>query len=398
MDVLKPNESLLLDFLRGFSAFLVLVAHAQQILVNPTWMPFSLSGRSDVVPFVYSQIGALGVMIFFVLSGFLITYSIGANLKSNEFKKFDATKYFKGRLRRLFPPLLFSQGVVLLVFGILYFFDANSSAYFATGKELYLARNEMGFNTVDYLGSFFFLNTIVEDVNSPIVNGPLWSVAQEFWFYVLAGLLVLSFYNRKILAVLAVVLAFLMSQGSVFFLYGFGVWLFGCLAAVLHMTKFHERKAMIVMAIFVITLSVWSVLIYLNADSFIRSRHKFVFGVAFSLLLLLLLNSEIMLGRFSRSWVVKKIAEQADFSYTLYLIHFPLLLLVWVFTNKYVQGSIPLVFAVAVTSVVFVMWISASASNLVEGNTKKKSRLRYLPTATLGAIANSKNSNAIDTL
>lgn len=396
--MLKPNESLLLDFLRGFSAFLVLVAHAQQILVNPTWMPFSLSGRNDVVPFVYSQIGALGVMIFFVLSGFLIAYSISANLKSHEFKKFDATKYFKGRFRRLFLPLLFSQGVVLLVFGVLYFFDANNSTYFATGKELYLARNELAFSAVDYLGSFFFLNTIVDGVNSPVVNGPLWSVAQEFWFYVLAGLLVLSFYNRKILAVLAVVLAFLIFQGNVFFLYGFGVWLFGCLAAVLHMTRFHERKFMAVMAIFVITLAVWGGLIYLNADSFIRSRHKFVFGVAFSFLLLLLLNNETIMWCFSRSWVVKKIAKQAGSSYTLYLIHFPLFLLVWVFTNKYAQGSIPLVFAIAVISVIFVMWVSASASSLVEGDAKKKSRLRNLPVVTLGAIENSKSSNAIDTL
>nr|WP_298164621.1 acyltransferase [uncultured Pseudomonas sp.] len=394
--MLKPDESLLLDFLRGFSAFLVLVAHTQQILVNPTWMPFSLSGRSDVVPFVYSQIGALGVMIFFVLSGFLITYSIGSNLKSNDFKRFDAAKYFKDRLRRLFPPLLFSQGVVLIVFGVLYFFDANSSTHFATGKELYLARNELGFNVVDYLGSFFFLNTVVDGVNSPIVNSPLWSVAQEFWFYVVAGLLVLSFYNRKILAVLAVVLAFFISQGSVFILYGFGVWLFGCLAAILHMTKFHERKLMVVMAIFVITFAVWGVLIYFNADSFIKNRHKFVFGVAFSLLLLLLLSNEALIRCSSCSWVVKKIAEQASYSYTLYLIHFPLLLLVWVFTNKYVQGSIPLVFAVAVTSVVFVMWVSASASNLAEGYAKKKSRLRYLSVATLDAFTNSKSSNVID--
>lgn len=44
-------------------------------------MPFSLIERNDVVPFIYSEIGALSVMIFFVLSGFLITYSIDENLK-----------------------------------------------------------------------------------------------------------------------------------------------------------------------------------------------------------------------------------------------------------------------------------------------------------------------------
>lgn len=394
--MLKADESLLLDFLRGASAFLVVVAHIQQILINPTWMPFSLSERNDIFPFVYSQVGALGVMIFFVLSGFLITYSIDDNLKKNRYKKFNATKYFKSRLRRLFPPLLFSQGLVLVAFGLLYFFDANNSTFFATGKELYLARSELEFNIVDYLGSFFFLNTIIDGVNSPIVNGPLWSVAQEFWFYVIAGLLVLSFYNRKVLAVLAVVLVFLVSQGNVFFLYGFGVWLFGCLAAVLHMNKFHERKTVVVMAMCFITFFMWGVLVYLNENSFIRGRHKFVFGVAFSFILLLLLNNRYLMRGATRSWLVKKVAGQAGFSYTLYLIHFPLLLLIWVFTNKYVQGDVLLVSSLASVSVVLVMWVSAKASGLIEGYAKRKAQQRYLPPILLDTFSASENSNRVD--
>ncbi|WP_308367619.1 MULTISPECIES: acyltransferase [unclassified Microbulbifer] len=394
--MLKPDESLLLDFLRGGSAVLVLVAHVQQILINPSWMPFSLNERSDVVSFIYSQIGALGVMIFFVLSGFLITYSIDDNLKKNRYQKFDAAKYFKSRLRRLLPPLFFSQGLVLLVFGLLYFFDANSSTFFATGKELYLARSKLEFNVVDYLGSFFFLNTIIDDVSSPIINGPLWSVAQEFWFYVIAGLLVLSFYNRKVLVALAIVLTFLISQGSVFFLYGFGVWLFGCLAAVLHIKKFYERKTVIVMTICLITFFMWSVLIYLNESSFIRARHKFVFGVAFSFILLLLLNANSLVRAAARLWLVKKIAGQAGFSYTLYLIHFPLLLFIWVFTNKYVQGDILLAFSLASVSVVLVMWVSAKASNLIEGDAKMKARQRYLSPTLPDTFSASESSNGID--
>lgn len=394
--MLKPDESLLLDFLRGASAFLVLVAHVQQILINPTWMPFSLSERSGIVPFVYSQIGALGVMIFFVLSGFLITYSIDKDLKKNRYKDFNAAKYFKSRLRRLFPPLLFSQGLVLVVFGLLYFFGANTSTFFATGKELYLARSELVFNVVDYLGSFFFLNTIVDDVNSPIVNGPLWSVAQEFWFYVVAGLLVLSFYNRKVLAILAIVLVFLVYQGNVFFLYGFGVWLFGCLAAVLHMNKLHERKAVVVIAMCLITFFMWAVLVYFNEGSFIRGRHKFVFGISFSFMLLLLLNNRYLMRGAARSWLVKKIAGQAGFSYTLYLIHFPLLLLIWVFTNKYVQGDVLLVSSLASVSVVLVMWVSAKISGLIEGYAKRKAQQRYLPPILLDTFSASENSNGID--
>lgn len=394
--MLKPNESLLLDFLRGASAFLVLVAHVQQILINPTWMPFSLSERNSFFPFIYSQIGALGVMIFFVLSGFLITYSIVDNLKKSKYKKFNAEKYFKSRLRRLYPPLVFSQGLVLVVFGLFYFFDANSSAFYATGKELYLARSEFDFNLIDYLGSFFFLNTIVNDINSPIVNGPLWSVAQEFWFYVVAGLLVLSFYERKMLAALAVVLVFLVSQGDVFVLYGFGVWLFGCLVAVLHMNKSHEHKTVVVIAIALIVLFIWGVLVYFNESSFIRGRHQFVFGIAFSFILLLLLNNKYLMRGVTHSWLVKKIAEQAVFSYTLYLIHFPLLLLIWVATNRYVQGNFLLVFVLSSVSIVLVMWVSAKASGLTERDAKRKVQQRYFPPILRDTFSDSGSSNSVD--
>lgn len=370
--MLKADESLLLDFIRAASAFVVLLAHVQQILINPTWMPFSLSGRSDIAPFIYSQIGAIGVMVFFVLSGFLIAYSIANNLENNRYEKFSTKKYFKSRLRRLYPPLIFSQVLVLLVFGVFHFFELNSAVFFTTGKELYLARNEFNFHLVDYVGSFFFLNNIVSGVSSPIINGPLWSVAQEFWFYIIAGLLVASFYRRRMLIALVLVSSFVFSQADVFFLYGFGVWLLGAAAAVLHMNRLHESNATLISVLALVALIVWVVLLYLNENLFVRARHQFVFGIAFSFFLLLLLGNKIFLRGVVCSWFVKKVAGQACFSYTLYLIHFPLLLLIWAVTNKYVQGDFLLVSMVSLGSIAALMWISARVSLLTERDVRLK--------------------------
>lgn len=288
--------------------------------------------------------------------------------------------------------------MVLVVFGFFYFFDANSLTFFATGEELYLARSKLEFNIFDYLGSFFFLNTIIDGINNPIINGPLWSLAQEFWFYVIAGLFVLSFYNRKVLVILAGVVVLLVSQGSVFFLYGFGVWLFGCLAAVIHINKFHERRAAIaiVIGMCLILFFMWGVLVYLNESSFIRERHKFVFGVAFSFILLLFLKNNSLVEGAARLWLIKKIAGQAGFSYTLYLVHFPLFLFIWVFTNKYVQGDILLVSSLASVSVILVMWVSAKASGFVEGHSRRKARQRYLSPILLDTFSGSENSNVMD--
>lgn len=369
--MLKPDESLLLDFLRGASAFLVLVAHVQQILINPTWMPFSLTGKNEILPFLYSQLGAFGVMIFFVLSGFLITYSIFGNLKNMQDGGFNHSLYFKKRMKRLYPPLLLSQGVVLFVFFVIYLCGATNADFFATGKELYLARSEIKFDAMDYFGSMLFLNTIVDGVKSPVLNGPLWSVAQEFWFYVLAGLLVMSLYNKKIIALLLCVFVFLWWQGNSFFFYGLVVWLFGCLVAILHISKFYEKNKYVVYAMFIITLSAWLVLIFQTDNLFVKHRQKFAFGISFAFLMLILLESASFKGRLMTMWAARRITSIAAYSYTLYLVHFPILIAIFIFTNKYTQPNLWLVAAVAAISTVLVMWLSAKMAALVERDFKE---------------------------
>lgn len=369
--MIKTDDTVFLDFLRGGSAFIVLVAHVQQILLNPVWMPFSLTEKNEIFPLLYSQLGAFGVMIFFVLSGFLITYSIFGNLKNMQGGGFNHSLYFKKRMKRLYPPLLLSQGVVLFVFFVIYLCGATSADFFATGKELYLARSEIKFDAMDYFGSMFFLNTIVDGVKSPVLNGPLWSVAQEFWFYVLAGLLVMSFFNRKIIALLLCVFVFLWWQGNSFFFYGLAVWLFGCLMAILHISRFYEKNKYLVYALFVVALSAWLVLIFQADNLFFKHRQKFAFGIAFAFLMLILLESELFKGRLMAMWAARRIASIAAYSYTLYLVHFPILIAIFIFTNKYTQQNWWLVVTVATISIVLVMWLSAKMATLVERGFKE---------------------------
>src|SRR3989338_2925193 len=370
--MLKTDDTFFLDFLRGLSALVVLVAHVQQILLNPIWMPFSLTEKNDILPFLYSQLGAFAVMIFFVLSGFLITYSIFLNFKNMQGGGFDHSLYFSKRMKRLYPPLLLSQGVVLFVFFVVYLCGDTNADFFATGKELYLARREIKFDAMDYFGSMFFLNTIVEGIKSPVLNGPLWSVAQEFWFYVLAGLLVMSIFNKKIIVLLLCVFDFLCWQGNSFFFYGLMVWLFGCIIAILHLLRFSEKNKYVVYALFVIALSAWLVLVVQADNLFFKNRQKFAFGIAFAFLMLILLESELFKGRLMAMWAARRIAKIAAYSYTLYLVHFPILIAIFIFTNKYTQQNWWLVVAVAAMSIVLVMWLSAKMATLVEKGFKEK--------------------------
>ncbi len=57
--------------------------------------------------------GFLGVDIFFVISGFLMTAIICSSLEKNSFKLFD---FYMARIRRIFPALMILI-IILLVLG-----------------------------------------------------------------------------------------------------------------------------------------------------------------------------------------------------------------------------------------------------------------------------------------
>lgn len=89
-----------LDGLRAIAVFSVIIYHAK---LNFFGYPF-LSG------------GFLGVDIFFVISGYLITFLI---LKEIKLKKFSLTNFYLRRARRLLPVLFF---VILTCCFFAYFF------------------------------------------------------------------------------------------------------------------------------------------------------------------------------------------------------------------------------------------------------------------------------------
>ena len=64
--------------------------------------------------------GYLGVVLFFVLTGFLMVIT---NKKKMENREFSAIKFYISRIKRLYPPLLV---MVFTTLGV-YFFLANDS-------------------------------------------------------------------------------------------------------------------------------------------------------------------------------------------------------------------------------------------------------------------------------
>tara|TARA_Y100000589_G_scaffold216108_1_gene203929 strand:+ start:2848 stop:4935 length:2088 start_codon:yes stop_codon:yes gene_type:complete len=162
----KLNYRNEIDGIRAVSIIAVLINH-----INPQMLPS----------------GFIGVDIFFVISGFLITSSIFSKSSGN-FSKFFLN-FLEKRVKRLFPALVF---YVLVVSLILILFNPHPAVSIRTGltsllgfSNLYLYKY-----STDYFAESTYLN--------PFVN--TWSLGIEEQFYILFPFILLlsGFFKRNL--------------------------------------------------------------------------------------------------------------------------------------------------------------------------------------------------------
>jgi peptidoglycan/LPS O-acetylase OafA/YrhL len=167
------------DWLRLLAAAMVIHHHV-----------FPLSGRAPLT-FFSTDYGALGVGIFFVISGYLVSGSLQRSATIGD--------YLKKRLLRVEPGLIVSLLVTALVLGALAT-TLPLRDYFASPQVwLYVARNALLYPTDYALPGVFTANPF------PVaVNGSLWTLRLEFSGYLaLAALAAAKLLRPNIVAVLA---------------------------------------------------------------------------------------------------------------------------------------------------------------------------------------------------
>ncbi len=308
---INQEESILFNFFRGLSAYAVLLSHLWQIIWD--------RNNSDHTSILYIC-AANAVMAFFVLSGYMITTSIYRNASEYQFKDFNLLHFAKDRLVRLYPPLVFSFLIVFLVYIAAKFFELNG-------------RYEL--SSIDLWGSLAFLQDIFKGIPTPVMNNPLWSLSYEFWFYVIGSLLGLLIFKRsiKFLVLIGFIFIILYLFGNFrTFIPGFIIWLSGGLIAILHQNRSFERFKYIKLfyiLLFLLILFYLFTFVYKGTYSqLLHSFSKYVFGIWFALLLCLSIMSKVTQRvKFGKNYVYNVIANSSAYSYTLYIIHWPLLLL-----------------------------------------------------------------------
>ncbi len=318
-----------LDGLRGFAAQLVLLGHIYSLVL----FPGSTLGLGD-----------LGVIVFFILSGFLITYT---SLLKKKRSDYSAGAYFSDRFFRIFVPYV--PAVFFIVSLDYYIFNyTDVRAYL----EYFNIKNFIATLTMfqQYpIGIFMDKLMGIGEMKLSTVGSarPLWTVASEWWLYVLFGMALFYRKNPKYFPLLLVIFV-ISSVGPLFnSVAGTGqglslVWLLMSILAYFYYQggkKLEENIAVFLetggQEKLVVSLSLGCVLILMVTRVFWTSYVEtgFVFDrpvfYDFNLYLLLMaflsalfiILSAVDLQERNRAMVFL-----ADFSYSLYLIHYT-----WIF-------------------------------------------------------------------
>jgi peptidoglycan/LPS O-acetylase OafA/YrhL len=308
--------SVLLDLLRALAAFMVLAEHWRNFFfVDFSELPVS-HRRMFAVPYALSVTGHEAVIIFFLLSGFLICGSVLRMLKRNAW---TWRGYATHRLVRLWIVIL--PGLVL---GAMW--DTLGVSVQHT-RLLYVgdAANHMMHNVAYqrqltvFLGNVFFLQGVAVPTFGS--NGALWSLANEFWYYVLFPLGLLALWNSQRLVMrvscglLFIVIAFWL-RGSL--LPRFPIWLAGAFLSMLPELRVSTRIRWVAALIYVGVV----VALQLSAPHLALLVFDFLFAIGTAALLWVFVSSTSV-ARPTRT--VRAIRFLARGSFSLYVVHMPLL-------------------------------------------------------------------------
>jgi peptidoglycan/LPS O-acetylase OafA/YrhL len=296
-----------IDGLRTFAVLSVILYH-----INPLWLPS----------------GFIGVDIFLVISGFLITNII---IKSNKSRNFGIIDFYSKRIKRIIPLTYF----LLIAIMLLGWFLSYPVAYRAESNSVLSALYFIANIRFSLMGSYF---NSAED--NPLLH--LWSLSMEEQFYFIWPIFIVIFYkffNEKKLLPIIISLIFISIILSAFFTnkvslqqYAYFVLptrMTGLLAgASLALISLNWSKKSNVLSIIGLFLIIFS-LFYID-------KHKFP---SYEILIPLLGCSLIIAT--PKSTLTKLIFSNkltsfiGKISFSLYMWHWPLL----VFSRRYIESS-----------------------------------------------------------
>lgn len=294
-----------LGSVRGAAAVVVLLAHVVQL----HFLRFGLNTSLHQISSIASE---YAVVVFFILSGYLITTTLETNIERNGELRLDV--YIAARIARLYPPFLLAIGISLLVFLVMDLFGLpGRSGPMRLSGDLYAARDIVHLRLGEIIRALFMLQGLVE------INGPLWSLYMEAKLYVLfaCALALISGGWGIVYKMMLAGAFFYTAKAGVELNPGFAgyaaVWLIGALAYYALHEGDDRRNRTLMCVVLIILAELWHLFVD-RTELWVVARDLLVAAVISWLL-------------FKRRIRVPALQCLADFSYSLYATHFPVLLL-----------------------------------------------------------------------
>ncbi|WP_408583634.1 acyltransferase family protein [Paraburkholderia tropica] len=304
----------LIDALRGFAALLVAYFHCRQV----TWIGMgafhqthaSLASPGTIAAWLTLPVawGSAGVPIFFVISGYCIHRSGAARLLANPGFQLDAKQFWLRRFVRIYPVLLAALALTFVADSISLTMTPVSHKILDIGPQAFLV-------------NLFSLQGVAGKTYGS--NGALWTLSLEVQFYLLYPLLFAARRRFGFNAVLAAVAAInvmsaltLAPHDIVFFTSYWFSWMLGAWIAEARLRGSEGfRFAWPAAAVFAVAGCV--------AFHFGQYGAFQLWACAFACYLVKALARPLASG----GMLLPLFSKLGEFSYSLYLIHLPLFVL-----------------------------------------------------------------------
>ncbi len=326
------SGSVHLDAVRGAAAVLVFANHTRALyfssVISRTQPAVNAASTSqtpgtsiepaNMVTAGGMKLASEAVIIFFVLSGYLVGGSV---IKSVKQKTWSWKDYMTKRLTRLWVPLI----PCLLICVTL---DRTGSRIFGEGS---IYHNPIGIDLITsfdlahridlatFFGNAFFLQGILVEYLGTDVS--LWSLTNEFWYYIAFPCVVLALgQGRRHLALrllyLLLAVAVLVFTGSRIAIL-FPIWLFGVIISMIPQSLSSQRARSLSLLALPVLLFCMVAVRFLPLETLIE---EYVVGfIASAFIYLLIQQKDTALPSLYQT--IARFFSQI--SYTLYIVHLP---------------------------------------------------------------------------
>jgi len=349
-----PINTSILNGIRGLAALYVLIGHARWLLwegyregylLHP--QSYNQASKILVSLLAFFGKGHVAVILFFVLSGFVIHYSIIKREKN----KLYILDYFKRRFLRIYPPLLFCM-LLTLVLDLTGKYIYGYSIYFQSTPVPLINENIISnLNWITAIGNLLMVQGIYTHVWG--TNGPLWSLMYEWWFYMLYPCIFYLYKKNRYLSYSVVWLLFIIASNGLFdnklasavFNYLL-CWSLGALLADVLLERISLHW-------FIVPLVICLIELCIKGDSPVIIDT--LTGFVFTALLFALLKFKVL---FSLHRVFDWFNLLGDYSYTLYVIHLPILVMINGIVLNLTGNKMPQNFYIMFISIAFVLAVA----------------------------------------